>query len=60
MSLWSAHFTKYCSDYQINKNEMEGSSGTFGGKERCIQGFGGENWVKETNWKTVAEVGESC
>ena len=27
---------------QIEKNEMGGSRSTYGGEERCIQGFGGE------------------
>jgi hypothetical protein len=34
------------------KNEMGGASSKYGGEERCIQGFGGENWGKETIWKT--------
>jgi hypothetical protein len=25
---------------------MGGESGTYGGEERCIQGFGGETWGK--------------
>ena len=27
---------------QIETNEMGGACSTYGGKERCIQGFGGE------------------
>jgi hypothetical protein len=27
---------------QIEKNEIGGASSTYGGEERCIQGFGGE------------------
>ena len=27
---------------KIEKNEMGGASGTYGGRERCAQGFGGE------------------
>ena len=27
---------------QIEKNEMGGVCSTYGGEERCIQGFGGE------------------
>ena len=30
----------YSSD-QIEKNEMGGACGTYGGEERCIQGLGG-------------------
>ena len=26
---------------QIEKNEMDGACSTYGGEERCIQGFGG-------------------
>jgi hypothetical protein len=26
----------------------------YGGEERWIQGFSGENWGKETTWKTQA------
>jgi len=32
---------------------MEWACSTYGGKERCTQGFGGEIWGKETNWKTL-------
>jgi len=34
--------TTYHLDGQIKKSEMGGSCGTYGGQERCIQGFGGE------------------
>ena len=34
------------------KNEMSGARSTYGGEERCIQGFGEETWRKETTWKT--------
>ena len=33
---------KYCSGDQIEKNEMGGACSTYGGEERCMQGFGGE------------------
>jgi len=36
-------FTNYCLVDQIEKNETGGEFGTYGGEERCIQGFGGEN-----------------
>ena len=26
----------------VEKNEMGGACGTYGGRERCAQGFGGE------------------
>jgi hypothetical protein len=37
----------YCSPnivrvIKIEKNEMGGACSTYGGEERCIQGFGGE------------------
>ena len=32
----------YCAGDKIEKNEMGGSCGTYGGRERCAQGFGGE------------------
>jgi hypothetical protein len=31
--------------------------GTYGRQKRCIQGFGGETWGKETTWKTYAQMG---
>ena len=37
---------------QNKKNEMGGERSTYGGEDRCILGFGGENWEKETTWKT--------
>ena len=27
---------------RIEKNEMDGACGMYGGRERCAQGFGGE------------------
>jgi hypothetical protein len=38
-------------------NEMVGTCGTFGRQERCLQGFGGETWGKETTQKTGAYMG---
>jgi len=34
--------TKYYSGGQIEKNEMGGACSTYGGEERCVQGFGRE------------------
>jgi hypothetical protein len=34
--------TKYYSVNKIEKNEMSGACSTYGGKDRCIQDFGGE------------------
>ena len=35
-------FTSIVRGDQIEKNEMGGACSTYGGEERCIQGFGGE------------------
>ena len=42
---------------QIEKNEVGRACSTYGGEERCIQGFGGETWVKETIWENQALMG---
>ena len=34
--------TQYCAGDKIEKNEMGEPCGTYGGRERCAQGFGGE------------------
>jgi hypothetical protein len=34
------------------ENDVGGACSTYGGDERCIQGFGGETWGKETTWKS--------
>ena len=34
--------THYSAGDKIEKNEMGGACGTYGGRERCAQGFGGE------------------
>jgi hypothetical protein len=38
----------------VKKIEMSRTFSTYGGEERCILGFSGETWVKETTWKTQA------
>ena len=50
----SALLTNYYSGDQIKNCEMGGTCGTYGLEEKCIQGFGGETWGKETTWKTKA------
>jgi hypothetical protein len=35
-------FTQYCEGDKIEKNEMGGACGTYGGRERCAQSVGGE------------------
>jgi len=39
-------------DYHIKKNEMVRACSTYRRKERCIQGFRGETWGKETTWNS--------
>ena len=48
----SVLLTKFYSDDQIKKNEMDGERGMNGGENRCIQDFGRENRRKEIKWKT--------
>ena len=38
--------TFYCAGGKIEKNEMGGACGAYGGGERCAQGSGGETWGK--------------
>jgi len=35
---------------EIKKNEMGGACGTYGGGERCVQGFGGKNTRERDHW----------
>ena len=35
-----------------NQNESAEDSGMYGGREMCIQGFGGETSGKDTTWKS--------
>ena len=37
---------------KLQKNEMGGACGVYGGGERCAQGSGGETWGKETIGET--------
>jgi hypothetical protein len=41
---------------QIHKNEMGRTRNMYGGMERCILGFGGEIWGKQTTWKNQVEM----
>jgi hypothetical protein len=50
----SVLLTERCQGEQIKEAKMGGSRGTYGVKEKCIQGFGGETLWKETIWKTMA------
>ena len=38
--------TKYYSGDRIEKNEIGGAYSSYGGEQRCIQGFGGETCGK--------------
>jgi hypothetical protein len=40
--LCSVLLTKYHLGHQVKKTEMGKTCGTYGGEERCIQGFSGE------------------
>jgi hypothetical protein len=42
----------YCAGGKIKKNEMGRACGTYGGGERCAQGFGGEARGIETIGET--------
>jgi hypothetical protein len=37
-----SNLNQYCSGDRIEKNEMCGSCGMYGGEERCMQSFGVE------------------
>jgi len=37
---------------KIEKNEMGRARNAYGGEERCVQGFGGETWRKDTTGET--------
>jgi hypothetical protein len=40
--------SQYRAGDKIEKIEMGGACSMYGGRERCVQGFGGETWGKET------------
>ena len=44
--------TQCCAGGEIEKNEMGGACGAYGGGERCVQGSDGETWGKETIGET--------
>jgi hypothetical protein len=45
---------KYHSGDQVKKTEMGRIYDMYEGAKRCIQGFSGETWKKDTTWKTEA------
>src|SRR5215475_4374395 len=48
----SVFLTQYCAGGQIEKNEMGGACGAYGGGERGAQGVGGETGGKEAIGET--------
>ena len=49
---WSVLLTQYCAGGKIEKNELGGACGVYGGGESYAQGSGGETWGKETIGQT--------
>jgi hypothetical protein len=41
---------------QIKEEEMDQPHGTYGEKEKYVQGFGWETYRKETIWKPVSRL----
>ena len=54
---WSVLLTEYCVGGKIEKNEMGGACGAYGGGEKGAQGSGGETWGKETIGETQTQMG---
>ena len=48
--------SKHFSGNKSKAYEISEAKGTYGWKEKCMQGFGGENWGAETTSKTHAQV----
>ena len=42
IACYNRPLTQYCEGDKIEKNEMGGACGTYGGGEKYAQGFGGE------------------
>jgi hypothetical protein len=49
--------SQYCAGVKIEKNVMGGAGSTYGGRERCAQGVGGETTEKETTGETKTKMG---
>ena len=43
--------TQYGAGDKIEMNEMGGACGTYGGRERCAQGFGGGDLRERDHWE---------
>jgi len=50
ISLSSVLLSQYWSGNENEKNEMGGACSMYGGEERRVHVFGGENWGEETTW----------
>jgi hypothetical protein len=48
--VWLKLYIYVLKDYVV----MGGACSAYGGEERCVQGFGGETWGKETTGETQA------
>ena len=48
--------TRYCVGGKIEKNEVGGACGAYGGGERCAQGSSGETRGKETIRETWTQI----
>jgi hypothetical protein len=53
----NSRFSQYFAGDKIEKNDMGGTCGIFGGRERCAQGFGGETRGKETTAESNTQMG---
>jgi hypothetical protein len=53
----SVLLTQYCLGDKMEKAEMGGACGTYGGEEWCDLGFGGDTCGKETTWETQVQMG---
>ena len=49
--------TEFCASGKIEKNEMGGACGAYGGGKRGAQGSGGEAWGKETIGEAQTQMG---
>ena len=43
--------TQYCAGGKIEKNEVGGACGAYGGGERCAQGSGGGHLRERDHWE---------
>ena len=55
MCVWSVLLTEYCG--KIEKSEMGGACGAYGGGERAAQSSGVKTWRKETTGEAQTQMG---